>query len=454
MKKKPSIFKFYILLLNFVIANLLLSCGSFKGSSYFDSDGIYVSQFEANKDDSKVETNDNYYEQYFKDAADNGYVDVTEEDIYFTDSDSYNSTDQYQNNTGFENDNLQIPWGGDTSQTEINIINNSPNFRWGLMGFGLGYSPFWNNYYADRFQFGFGGFYSPFMDYHYWNPYRGYAGMWGGFNSFYSPFGFYGGFYNPYGFGFRNGFRNQWANRWNRFDDYYGNNLNQRNRRDYRSTVARIKSGRGEKNYNSSRERTREKTQNVDSKQREVQNTLNRINAGRSGNLIGRNVVIGYDRTKSIEKSNIKSVRNLRPGISLNSTNRTIRRNYNNTNLRKSPQGLYTNSGRTQTQYRLVGRNPNRSNTLTQGRTSRQVISRPNNSRNPRSTSRIVRQTSRNQGKNTTKYNYSRSQRNNNYNRSNSSYSINRSSVPSYNSGGRSSSGRTGSSGSRGGRTN
>ena len=57
-----------------------------------------------------------------------------------------------------------------------------------------------------------------------------------------------------------------WANRWNRFEDYYGNNFNQRNKRDYRSTVARIKSGRGEKTYNSPKERNKEKNQNSDLK--------------------------------------------------------------------------------------------------------------------------------------------------------------------------------------------
>ena len=73
---------------------------------------------------------------------------------------------------------------------------------------------------------------------------------------FYSPFG-HGGFYNPYGygFGFRNRFFNRWSygiNRWNRFNDYYGDDFRRRNSSDYRSTIARIKSGRGEKTYNNS----------------------------------------------------------------------------------------------------------------------------------------------------------------------------------------------------------
>jgi hypothetical protein len=246
--------------------------------------------------------------------------------------------------------------------------------------------------------------------------------MWGGFNSFYSPFSYYGGFYNPYGFGFRNGFRNNWANRWNRFDDYYGNNFNQRNKRDYRSTVARIKSGRGEKTYNSPKERNKEKPQNSNSRTRNVQNTLNRINLGRGVSSPGRNLVVGYDRnrlTDNINKIN-NSRRNLRPGESFNSPNKDLRQNQLNTNLTRSPQGLSRGSRSIQNQYRFVERSPERSSLRTRQRTRSEAIVSPRNSRNPRSASRVVQRSTKNETKSASN-NY-RSQRNNRYSRSNNSY--------------------------------
>ena len=125
----------------------------------------------------------------------------------------------------------------------------------------------------------------------------------GGFDPFYSPFSYYGGFYNPYGFGF--GFGNRWGNRWgnrfnrwNRFGDYYGNDFNRRNNRDYRSTVARIKSGRGEKTYNSDTSRSRRNARTANSKANEIQTTLNRLNVGRGTRTVGRSTLVGFDRNR------------------------------------------------------------------------------------------------------------------------------------------------------------
>ena len=454
MKKKPFYAQIKDLFFGLSLIALIVSCGSFKGSSYFNSDGIYFSESKLISEKPNTITKNNYYEQYFKEAANNGYVETTEEDIYFTDVNSYNSSGEYEDEIVFDNNNSQIPWGGESSQTEVILVNNFPNYSWGLAGFGFGYSPFWNNYYTNPYRFGYGGFYSPFLNLPYWNISSGFAGIWGGFNSFYSPFSYYGGFYNPYGFGFRNGYRNNWANRWNRFDDYYGNNFNQRNKRDYRSTVARIKSGRGEKTYNSPKERNKEKNQNTNSRTRNVQNTLNRINLGRGVSSPGRNLVVGYDRnrlTDNINKIN-NSRRNLRPGESFNSPNKGLRQNQLNTNLTRSPQGLSRGSRSIQNQYRLVEPSPERSSLRTRQRTRSEAIVSPRNSRNPRSASRVVQRSTKNETKSASN-NY-RSQRNNSYNRSNNSYSNNRPSTRSYNSAGSrsSSSGRSSSSSGSAGR--
>ncbi len=193
---------------------ILFSCGSFQGASYFESDGIYVSKAQTQQErpqEAAGLNKNNYYSQYFKDVAD-GNMPLVSDDTYFTDSETYTSTDQYQQ-TAVDNNISQIPWGGETTQTEIIVVNNTPNYLWGLSGFAFNNSPFWNNYYGNQFRFGYGNFYNPYFDF-----YGGYAGYWGGFNSFYRPFAYYGGFYNPYGF----------RNPWNRFGytNIFGNRYN------------------------------------------------------------------------------------------------------------------------------------------------------------------------------------------------------------------------------------
>ena len=287
MNANLSFQKIKNLLLGFAASIILFSCGSFKSASYFDSDGIYATQSSREQQVPQVENKNNYYSQYFKDVADNN-VPVNYDDTYFTDTESYGTTDQYQTNS-VDSGYTQIPWGGETSQTEIIVVNNTPNYLWGLSGFAFNYSPFWNNYYGNRF--GYGRFYNPYNSPYGW----GYAGYWGGFNSFYSPFN-YGGFYHPY----YNGYSNPWNryNRWNRngYANRFGNRYNNYNNKNYNSTVARVKSGRGEKNYGSSDRNSKAKGSRQSKSNEDVKNTLNRVNVGRRYNSIGRNVVLGNNR--------------------------------------------------------------------------------------------------------------------------------------------------------------
>ena len=60
----------------------------------------------------------NYYAQYFKNAAELGVLDNNSESIIFTDVDSYNSISENQEEV-ILNDFSQKPWGDETSQTEI-----------------------------------------------------------------------------------------------------------------------------------------------------------------------------------------------------------------------------------------------------------------------------------------------------------------------------------------------
>ena len=153
MKKKPLYLKLKNLF-SCILLIIFVSCGSFQGSSYFASDGIYFSQSKTGSENSKAVSKNNYYQQYFKDAATNGYVETNEENTYFTDTNSYNSNVEYIDNATLENGNSQIPWGGETSQTEIILANTFPTYSWGLASFGFGYSPFWNNHYFNPYRFG------------------------------------------------------------------------------------------------------------------------------------------------------------------------------------------------------------------------------------------------------------------------------------------------------------
>ena len=411
-------------ILGLAFSSLVLSCGSFKSASYFESDGIYVSNSNRPQETQQEVNKNTYYSQYFKEVAE-GNIAENSEEVYFTDTDGYSSSGQNQNNTS-DNGYDQIPWGGETSQTEIIVVNNSPNYLWGLSGFSFRYSPFWNNYYGNHFRFGFGNFYNPYFGYYG----SSLAGYWGGFNSFYSPFNYYGGMYSPYGF--RNAWnRNGFANR---FRNGFMSNNN-----DYNSTVARIKSGRGEKNYGDSTRNSKikgdreSKTNDTD-----IQRTINRINVGRGVNSLGRNVLIGNGSNNRLGNKTIGGSRTARPNVSGGSSGVTGLSRNSNSNPTKS---VKSSSGRfSQSRYNAGARN----NTKTTSPRTRRPVQR--NVVQPRTT----RQYNNNRSTNNSSY-----RTNNNTSRSNSyssparSYSSGSSSRPSSSSTGRGSSGS-----SSGGRKN
>ena len=430
----------------FLMASLVLSCGSFQGASYFDSDGIYATQTSVRYENPKASKKSDYYTQYFQSVAEDGYVEPSADEIYFTDTDSYNGTQQ---NVVVEESYSQIPWGGQTSQTEIVLIDNRPNFSWGLSGFAFNFSPFWNNYYGNPYRFGFGRFYSPFFNRPFWNPYGGYADFWGGFDPFYSPFSYYGGFYNPYGFGYRNpwNYRN---NRWNRFNDFYGNNHNWRNNRDYRSTVARIKSGRGEKTYPNDNSRSRQNAKEARRKTQNIENTLNRINLGRDINSVGRRSIVGYDRNRAgITSGGNVNPSNVLPIGGVVSRSRNLGLSQGNINITKGSTDVSRSTGRVQAQYRLPARNPNRTSTQAQNTRPVRVLKTPARTYN-RNTNQVQQS---NRGQNATRSYNSTPNTKSSYTRSNKTYNNNQSYGRSSSSGSNRSSFSSGSSSRSSGRS-
>jgi len=353
MNARTNYPKFTSLFTAFTASLFLLSCGSFQGASYFSSDGIYTTEVQTRTEQPVAEqkNSSNYYSNYFKDAAQGT---TAENEMYFTDTENYTSEETFvDENTYVESS--QIPWGEKTTQREIIIVDRSPNYFWGLSGFAFRASPFWNNYYFnDPFRFGYGLYGAPFVN-PYVNPYfGGYAGHWG-YDPFFSPFNYFSG--NRYGYGWNRW--NRW-NRWNQWGGYgagqYGYNGSNGYGKDYNSTIARVKSGRGEKNYESSRRSNATQDRNTkNNKENKAVQPMNRINTGRGLNSLGTTYLLSNRGNTTLGAKDIGKSKTARPtfgstsgGSGLSSTNRT------NTNPSKSVQG--NSRGRfTQSRYRSLG---------------------------------------------------------------------------------------------------
>lgn len=362
-----SLSKIKKIFLGLLSVTLLISCGSFQSASYFETDGIYVSKKSNSQEASQEVTQDTYYSQYFQDVAD-GYIPETTEETYFTDTDTYTSSGQNQY-SDTDSASSQIPWGEQTSQTEIIVVNNSPNMFWGgLSGFAFRTSSFWNNYYGDSFRFGYGNFFNPFF-----NPYQSNFGFWNNqfFNPYFNPYSAYSNFYSPYGYAnFWN--RNQGWGRNRYMNGYKDQNLNDR---DFASTVARVRSGRGEKNYGDSSDRNNRnddsKESKSDARDRDVQRTINRINVGRGVSSIGRGVSIGSIRTNQLNENIVGNSRSaiFRNGGSTSGITGFYR---SNTNITKSLLG--NSSGRVSLSRNSLGARNN--NNTSSPRTVRPVKTR------------------------------------------------------------------------------
>tara|TARA_B100000886_G_scaffold189112_1_gene130062 strand:+ start:3358 stop:4752 length:1395 start_codon:yes stop_codon:yes gene_type:complete len=444
-----------------VLSLIFCGCGSFQGSSYFDSDGIYRSRNSTASNINNSANNDDYYEKYFRDAAENGYLNSDGNNSFFTDIDSY-SSNEYNDEKNSDLNNTQIPWGENPSQTEVILFNNNPNYLWGLSGFAFNYSPFWNNYFNTPFQFGFNGFISPWSNFPMWSPYGRYAEYWRfrGYDTFYNPYNYFGGFFNPYGLGFGFGNRNNWFNRYynyNRFNDYYGNNIRRSGSSAYRTTIARISSGRGERSNRNSNSQLINKSDRVNSRPRNFEKTITRFNLGRRSGSIGRVSSIGYDRNRVKSSLNYNSIRN---SVNLNNSisgNRSSSLLQNNRNILKTPNQRSVGSGRLQTENRLVERNLNRNSSIIirspqEVRSQTNTYSRsPSYSRVQEGTYRGARNNTRIQNDNVRRNNRVKPQNSTNYRSYNRSYNVSRSNST-FNSRGvnRPSSGRSNSSGGRG----
>ncbi len=163
---------------------VLVSCGSYKNSTYYDRDGIYGSDENENKNSDK---NVDKYRNYYSTLRERN-----EQEQVFTDVENYSSIqDSIYNQTGTEKSSYS-GWGNNQQPINVTIYDNN----WGWNNWG--YNSLWN--YGWNWNFGWNSWYGPNIG-------------WGwGWNNWWGPnFGVYGwginNFNNPYYYSYTNGIR-------------------------------------------------------------------------------------------------------------------------------------------------------------------------------------------------------------------------------------------------------
>lgn len=374
--RTPKIKFFYFASTALAFGLLLTNCVGYQNATYYPSDGIYGDPVVVVQ---KTENgNGKYYKQYFQNMGDN-YSSVPDDAVYFTDPDSYANPNVAPNQPA-----QQIPWGGQTTSTDVYIFNNQPtfgfgfsNFGWGFNNFNFGYDPFFYGY--NPYRFGFRNrFYNPW---------------WNGFSPFYDPF--YSRFYSPFYYGFAGlHYRPPF------YRDNYNNRFNRNNRRGNYSPYAGVSNGRrGEKGYRNSRSANNrnQRAQNGQQKNNEfaTRAAINRLNIGRSSMYL-----------------------NTVPYVAKESAETTLTRGTSNGAIRMAPS-----NGRNLQQYGVQRKATSASQPNTLGR--RFTPSRYTNTsalKNVRSSNRVAPVRQQNYSTPSKQYNYST--------RNNSSSSV-RSSAPS-----------------------
>ncbi|MFA7444907.1 MAG: hypothetical protein WCY89_03110 [Flavobacteriaceae bacterium] len=293
---------------------LVVSCGSYSNSSYYDNDGIYSGSNTAQRVELPEVTENQVAEsRYFSQFQDDDYFQETDEPIgIFTDVDAYYGDESYSG--GYAG------WGNETSNINVNVYGGS---YWGWNGW-------YGSYWGWRPYWGWSSWYYPSY-YWSWN--------WGiGWNyGWYSPY-YYGGYYPYYGYYYNNqaaysgGPRNTYGTR----SDYRGST---RNAAVNSSRSAYEVRGRNNQINNNTRSSTRFSTRNSTLNQGSRNSTLNnntRSNSNTRGTInTGRNTNINQN---SNSRGTINNSRTTDPN-----RNRTI--NSNSGSNRGSSYGSGSSGG-------------------------------------------------------------------------------------------------------------
>ncbi len=290
-----------------IIALLLISCGAHNQNDYGDTDGIYNSDTQSNRQVAAEELNNSpsnsYYSQYFNSKT-KTYQDLPEEGAIFTDIDSYSTSESIDDDGYVVVEDRQPEenygsWGENGASVNVNVYggNNWGNnwrvwnrpYWWYGSGFG-----FYNNWCSPYYGIGWGWGYPHYGNFGWGNP------------NFYG--GYYNNFYNPY---YGNAFNGYAFSRGRRNSDYYngrnsanGSRFNFRDARNGRSIARQTERSRN----NSTLTRTN--------------NRSNRVSSTRTSSRRG---AINSRLSRSSRATNSRATRNSNSRTTRSSNSRTTR---------------------------------------------------------------------------------------------------------------------------------
>ncbi len=310
----------------------LVSCGSYQYAGY--DDGIYgasernVEYYTESSNEVPSSQNSNYYQNYFKEKSQE--LDyLSQDDVIFTDIDSYESNYEAENDTLVDAQVSYAGWGQNTTEVSINVYNSGYLFN--------------NWWYRPYYSYGY-GFYN-----HWYNPYRFY-----GYSNWYNPYGYYGfyNWYNPYYYG-----------------SYYSNYGNYNNNYYSRRGIAYNAGRRGAIYQNSytSRLSNRALTSTRNSTTFRPRRTLN-SNVRTNTNTVTRPRTTTRRNTDNTTRPNINTRTRTRTNTRSNSPTRTrstTRSNYNSRSTRTSTRSI------SPSRSSIRSSSPSRSSSRSSGSTSR-----------------------------------------------------------------------------------
>ena len=238
-----------------LILMIFTGCGSFNSSSLVSSDGIYSSGNEK----ETASNNSKYYENYFKEKANELGND-------FVFSDSINSNYITSNQISYSKNNAA--WGEIPDSTDYVIDYYS--YRGRYFGYGYGYG-----YYGSMYPyFGYG---YPGYSYYSMRNWMRYGGGFGFYPSFIFDFYPYGIWGNNMPYGYRNGYYSSYGT--------YANDIYYRNNKSADSNVSYNNGRRGSSSNVVVYGNGKTRTVKGDSKKLKIVSNVTQYNVGRSVNV-------------------------------------------------------------------------------------------------------------------------------------------------------------------------
>ena len=264
---------------NFIFVLILMiftGCGSFNSSSLVSSDGIYSSTNEK----ETASSNSRYYENYFKDKA-----NEIGNDFVFSDSITSNSDYITSNQISYSKN--SAAWGEIPDSTDYVIDYFSYRNRYFGYGYGYGYGYYGNMYPYYGYGYGYPGY-----SYYSRRNWMRYGWGFGFYPSFYFDFYPYGMWGSNMPYGYRNGYYSSYGS--------YANDTYNKNNRSTDSNVSYNDGRRGSSSnvviYGNG------ETRNIkgDSKNLNSVSNVTQYNVGRS-------VTVQDDNTDNINVNNIRT---------------------------------------------------------------------------------------------------------------------------------------------------